>query len=341
MLANFANIKISAVASALPKNKLDLKALQEKFGEQTVRRIIANTGIKSVRVAKPGIRSSDLCAAAAKLLFKKLNLIPESVDAIVFVSQTPDRIAPATSGMLQDRLGLSNHIVAFDINYGCSGYLYGLLQAAILIQSGVCKKVLICAGDVISPLLHDDDRNLRMLLGDAGTATLVEEGNDNWSAVINTDGSGADYLTATRTLPHQPLSNNVNDLLNGYYHMDGAKVMNFAMEVVPEIVDELLIAKGWRKEEVGTYALHQPNEFMLRYLQKKLNVPKYAVPVAVENVGNTGPASIPLLLSMMGNDLKVRNQMEKVILCGFGVGLSWGGFGLNLSETQFFLPIEV
>jgi 3-oxoacyl-[acyl-carrier-protein] synthase-3 len=326
MRANFSNLKITGIAACLPKNKLELSTLGERFGENETQRIIASTGIKCVRVAPSHMTSSDLCFEATKNLCDSLNINRESIDAVIFVSQTPDKIAPATSAILQHRLGLSRESLAFDINYGCSGYIYGLYQASILIASGNCHRVLICAGDVITKLLDPNDKQVRMVLSDAGSATLIERGNENISIILKTDGSGADYLTATR---------------NGYFHMDGAKVMEFALREVPTVIDEMLSIKNWHKEEVGAFVLHQPNKFMLNYLRKKIKVTEKSFPIDVENVGNTGPASIPLLLSMKGKELKDNNQLNKVVLCGFGVGLSWGSIGLSLDSTQFLLPIEI
>src|SRR5262249_4448517 len=147
-------------------------------------------GIKTVRVAPREIKCSDLCAAAAKKLFQQLQVNLNSIDAIVFVSQTPDHVAPATSAVLQHRLGLKRSVVAFDINYGCSGYIYGLYQAGLLLSSGGCQRVLVCAGDVITHLLNPADRQVRMVLADAGSATLIEKGDDQWAVAIETDGSG-------------------------------------------------------------------------------------------------------------------------------------------------------
>lgn len=341
MRVRLSGLRLSGISAALPKQILNLSLLSGQLGEAALQRIVTNTGIETVHVAEQNIRTSDLCAAAAQQLFEKMNVDPKIIDALVFVSQTPDRIAPATSCLLQHRLGLPTSIVAFDINYGCSGYLYGLYQAALLLASNSCKRVLVCSGDVISPLLHPDSHQLRLLLGDAGTASLIEKGEDDWAFVINTDGAGDQHLTAAKTLPKQFLSETLSDKNNGYYHMDGNQVMSFAMKVVPEVVTQLLAEKNWEKAEVGTFGLHQPNEFMLRFLRKKLQVAEETVPIAVKTVGNAGPASIPLLLSMIGQERKNKKQLKKTILSGFGVGLSWGGVALNLSETNFYEPIEV
>ncbi len=341
MQVQLQGLHLSGISSALPRETLNIPEMNSQFGESELKRIMANTGVETVHVARDGMQASDLCELAAKDLFEKMRIDPKTIGAIVFVSQTPDRIAPATSCLLQHRLGLPTSSVAFDINYGCSGYLYGLYQAALLLASNSCQRVLVCTGDVITPLLHPESHQLRLLLGDAGTASLIEKGSDNWAFVINTDGSGDQHLTAAKTLPKTDLPQDLNNKKNGYYHMDGNQVMGFAMKVVPEVVNQLTTQKNWSLSEIGTFGLHQPNEFMLRFLRKKLRATEESVPIAVKTVGNAGPASIPLMLSMTGNERKQKRQLDKTILSGFGVGLSWGGVALSLSNTQFFEPIEV
>lgn len=324
------DIKISAVSAAMPRNYLDLDSLKSLYGENEVKRIMDSTGIKKVRVAELGMKTSDLCQAAALNLFKQIQLDPMDIDAIVLVTQTPDGVMPATSVTLQHKLGLPTHVVALDINYGCSGYVYGLYIASLLITSGGCKKVLMCAGDVITPLIKQNDRNVRMVFGDAGSATLIERGDDNIAFSIKTDGSGKDFLKT------------INDHgVDPYIAMDGAAVMNFALRDVPFIIDKLLGIKAWNHNEVGVYALHQANQFMLNYLRKKMKINKINLPISVENTGNTGPASIPLLLTQQHQQLRQRGMLSKAVLCGFGVGLSCAAAALNLADTVMLDPIEI
>lgn len=247
-------------------------------------------------------------------------------------SQTHDAIMPATSVMMQHRLGMSTEAVAFDISYGCSGYVYGLYQASMLISSGGCKRVLLCAGDVITPLLDPLDRNVRMVFGDAGSATLIENGTDSIAFSLNTDGSGMHHLRAAKS--------NAKANHDSYLYMNGAAVMEFALREVPTTINKLLKMKDWKADEVGTYAFHQANGFMLNYLRKKMELPKQAVPITVENTGNTGPASIPLALSLTKDRLCDEGRLDKVIMCGFGVGLSWASAGMNLGNTLILPPVE-
>ena len=201
------DFQISAIAGAVPANKQDLAQLGDSFGDDEVQRIMKGTGIREVRVAPDYMCTSDLCRAAAEKLFDFLPLDRNTVDGLVFVSQTPDWIMPPTAPALQDRLGLSREIVAFDINYGCSGFIYGLFQAGMLIQTGACKRVLLCVGDTSSKLVNPQDKQVRMVFGDGATATLVEYSTDKqWPFVIGTDGSHGDALIIPGGRCRQPHS---------------------------------------------------------------------------------------------------------------------------------------
>ncbi len=233
---------------------------------------------------------------------------------------------PSTACIIQNKLNLKNDIVAFDINYGCSGYIYGLYQAALLISSASCKKVLLCAGDTISRYIAPDDHKVKMLLGDAGTATIIEAGNDSWAFDIHTDGSGYDKLIIPKN----------SDYTDGNINMDGVSIMEFALCVVPTSVDSVLNMKSWEKEKINNYFFHQPNVFMLNYLRKKIKLSESQVPIAVKNYGNTGPASIPLTICHHYSNSN--KNLGDSILSGFGVGLSWGSIALNLSNTIVYEP---
>jgi len=334
MNASFAGVSIRAIASALPAQTLCLKDLAGEFGEQEVRRIIRSTGIESVRLAGD-LRTSDLCESAALSLFAALQVPADAIDAIVLVTQTPDFVMPATSALLQHRLGLRRDCVAFDINYGCSGYIYGLYQAAMLIAAGGCGRVLVCTGDVISKLLDPRDRNVRMVFGDAAAATLVERGEHSMEFAFQTDGGGYRHL-------HTPLlyaDGPEISAQSGRLYMDGAEIMNFALGSVPPAIDLLLGRLGLHRNDVPLFALHQANSFMLRYLARTLSIPERKVPVQIKDVGNTGPSSIPLAMSIGVDGTDFRQ--DGVVACGFGVGLSVAVARLPLADVTLLPPVDV
>ncbi|OGT06655.1 MAG: hypothetical protein A2103_03550 [Gammaproteobacteria bacterium GWF2_41_13] len=324
------NLSIKGVLTVVPKNKLVLQTLSDKFGFNEIKRIMMSTGIESVGIALPDQKASDFCLYAAQHLMEQLSILSKSVDAIIFVSQTPDYKMPATSCVLQGKLKLPKTVLAFDINYGCSGYIYGLYQASLLVNSGSCERVLVCVGDTISHHLSPDDQKTRLVFGDGGAATIVERGEHDIAFNIMTDGTGFQHLMVDKTKEGSDA-----DLC-----MNGSEIMEFALREVPLSIDAVLSQMDWRKEDVGIFALHQANQFMLDYLRKKLNLKREQVPIAVKCYGNTGSASIPLVLCHHCKDFTAESR-AKVILSGFGAGLSWGSVATNLSQTTIMDVMEI
>ncbi len=350
MKTRFSCSRIAGIAAAVPADRIDLSTFAAAWGERDVANIIQSTGIAHVRRAPPGMTTSDLCDAAARSLFAALEVAPSDVDGIVFVSQSPDHIMPATSAILQHRLGLARRVAAFDVSYGCSGYVYGLLQADLLIHAGLCESVLVCAGDTTTRFINPRDRALAMLFGDGGSATLVVRGDDVHAYAVRTDGSGARSLivpaggarlprSETTCVPRQAEDGNVrseDDLF-----MDGIAVLYMALRDVPEAIDEALALAGWARSDVTLFGLHQANRFMTDYLAKKLKAPPTAVPFGAADVGNTGPASIPLMLAREHPRLAAEGRLARSALCGFGVGFSVAAMTASLSDTKILNPIDV
>ncbi len=321
------NLKLSGISSCVPKNTIHMSDFYDLFGEKEVNRIALSTGIGSVRIALTGINTSDMCVQASNNLINTLGIDRSEIDGLVFVSQTPDFIMPATSCILQGRLGLKTDIVAFDINYGCSGYIYGLLQSALLVSSGCCNKVLLCVGDTISKHLDPNDHKSRLVFGDGVASCLIESGNSTFTFDIKTDGTRYQELII-------PKSNN----LDGYLHMNGSAIMEFALSEVKGVVDSVLQEQNKSLNDISAVVLHQANAFMLNYLRKKLNVNKDIFPVEMGQYGNTGPASIPLAMcSKYSNNY---NQLNNAVFAGFGVGLSWGAVYLDDITDILIMPIS-
>jgi 3-oxoacyl-[acyl-carrier-protein] synthase-3 len=342
------NINISAIASWLPTDSLEMSSLASEYGEHEVNNIIKTTGIKRSRIAAASETASDMCFHAATHLIEQEKIDRAEIDGLVFISQTADYILPATSVCLQDRLGLGKETVCLDIHYGCSGYIYGLFQAALLLQSKACNNVLVLAGDTTSRLINPKDKSLRMVFGDCGTATLLTHGNHPMGITIHSDGSGFNRVIVPAGGFRTPVSEKTSELhydedKNGRtandIFMDGMSVFNFAIFNVPKDINELLDLMKWQKDEVGLFALHQANEFMVRYIGKKMKAPQEKVPVNVENYGNTGPASIPLLLSDILSDHHAFD-LDKVVMGSIGVGFSWGSIACNMSETRIYSPVN-
>jgi len=349
MKVKIENLRISGMAAVIPKKQISVDAYNDIFGEKKIKRIKRSTGIEAVHVVDDGETASDLCYCAAKKLFRELNILPDSIDGIIFSSISPDYKAPATSIILQDRLGLSKEIVAMDLAFGCSGFVYGVYQAAILIKAGGCKRVLICAGDTQSMMVNDKDRAMKMLVGDAGTATILEYGDDCFNFILGCDGSGYQDLIIPAGGCRIPSSQetkvefadddgNVRNKENLY--MNGIEIMKFALSTVPKVVEELLEFSKITREEVSLFAMHQPNKMILDSLGMAMDIDNELMPVGLGKTGNTASASIPLLLATLANEKMDFSQRRNVVTCGFGIGLSYGAVLLNLSNSKILPVLE-
>jgi len=339
-------IQITSIASCIPKNKVNLLDFEKDFGANEVHRIIKTTGISSIRKADNNTTTSDLCFLASQKLLAENEITPDQIDAVIFVSQTSDFRIPQTSHILQHKLGLKEDVICFDLPIGCNGYIYGLFQASILISSKSCKKVLLLSGDTTTKLINDSDRSLKMVFGDGGSASLIEEGSDTFSFIVYSDGSQYNDLIIPDGGCRKPYSNesiilNFDSEGNGRtplnLYMDGMAIFNFAIKRVPDLIEEIIAYSNWDKNEVDLFAMHQANKFMIDYLRKKCKVAIEKMPVIVDGIGNTGPASIPILIT----ELQITEKIyKKVILCGFGIGLSWGAVTCDLSNTKILKTIE-
>ena len=345
MKFKFDNVEIKAIYSTTPKHELHFNKLNSLFGKEEVEKVTKVTGIKSVRIVSIKTTASDLCYFAASRLLKQVDVVPSQIDGLIFVSQTRDYLMPQTSNILQHKLGLPNTTVCFDLPLGCSGYINGLLQASLLIRGG-CKNVLVLAGDTTSKVINSKDRANRLIFGDAGSATLLTEGKSRLGFSIYNDGSGYEDLIVPAGGYRMPFSDETklsrtdedgnlrskNDL-----YMNGINVFNFAISKIPKLIKEIVTESPYEDLNVvdGIY-LHQANKFMVEYLRKKMRLKPEKVPIEVDGYGNTGPSSIPLLLTLLNKKKENLANTKKSILSGFGVGLSWAACYTSLENTKIF-----
>ena len=346
----FTKPRVAAISACVSKNRMELADLADLYGEATVAKIMKVTGIERVSIAPQGTTTADYCAAAAVKLMQEQNIDPKTIDGLVFVTETPDYIIPHTSAILQDRLGLPNHTLAFDINYGCAGYVYGIFQASLLVESGYCKRVLVCAGDTLSRYVNPADKAARMVLGDGGSATLVEADEKARRSVFSfyTDGSRAEHLmipAGANRVPHTPGMTDVlhtdadgNARTDENFYMNGLEVMGFALNETLSSIRETAEHMNWELSEVDLFALHQANALIVQYITKQLKLPKDRVPIAVGETGNASSASIPIMLTSTFGGKTL--DFAKVLACGFGTGLACAGAALDLSGTQVFELME-
>lgn len=328
--------RIAGVVSALPPKVVGNDAFLGQFGDG-VAEVAKMTGVQSRHVAERGVATSDLCFAAGRRLIERLGWEPESIDGIIFISQSPDYPLPATACLLQQRLGMRTTTVAFDVNLGCSAYPYGLWLAMSLIQTGSMDRVLIAVGDINTRANDPTDRSVAMLFGDAGCMTALEAGDperDVAHFLLGTDGRGGDNLIVPasrhrdRTADARFAGRNLDMV-----YMDGAEIFNFTLKAVPPLVRETIEIAGVPQEEYDSFLFHQANTFMLNHLAKKAKLPKDRVPINMDRYGNTSSATIPLLMTTDVAE-SLATGRRRVGMFGFGVGYSWGSASLEVGPLK-------
>jgi 3-oxoacyl-[acyl-carrier-protein] synthase-3 len=334
--------RIAGIVSCVPTETVSNEHFRPAFGDK-VDEIAKMTGVRERRWAAEGQTTADLCKAAADRLMERLGWTPDSVDGLIFISQTPDYRLPATGCALHGRLGLRPGAIAFDVNLGCSGYPYGLWLAMMTIKSGAAKRVLLAVGDTISKVVDPDDRATAMLFGDAGTVTALEASDESGPAffILGSDGAGESNLIIPsggyRQAPEATgrLEGRKLDSL----YMDGGEIFNFTLKSVPKLIQKTLELKGAPAEQFDSFLLHQANAFMIKHLTKKARLPAEKVPINIERFGNTSSATLPLLMtSDLAETLSQRSAL--LGLFGFGVGYSWASSAIEVGPLECVETIE-
>lgn len=348
----FENIGIRALAAAVPANTIDNLSYTEHFPAEDVKEIVEKTGIKERRFVPEGMTASDLCFHAAKKLMGDNSVDPEKIDALIFVSQTPDYRMPASSVILQDRLSLPKSTLAFDMNLGCSAFVYGLSVAYSFMQQQGFRNVLLLDGETRSKVYHPKDRKTAFLFGDGGIAALITRddsfGKSTFS--LNSDGSRQDLIkvdaggyrnpSTPETLKEKVVDEYGNIRTDEHGYMNGADVFNFAIREIPKDVKNTMVDAGVDKEEIDFFVFHQANEYMNNYLVKKLKLDGDKCPICLDRFGNTSSVSIPLTIAtQLQDDLK--GKKKKLLLCGFGVGMSWATAVINTEKMVISDLVEV
>lgn len=330
-----AGIGITAVAFEVPEGRLTHEELAARFGREQMDRTAELTGIRERRVAVGGECASDLAFRAAESLLAKHAIDRASIDLLVFATQTPDYLLPTTACILQHRLGLKKTTAAFDINLGCSQYLYSLGVAHGMIAGGIARRALVLTGDTVSRILNPKDRAVVPLFGDAGTASIVEhvpEGHGFRSFDFGTDGAGAEALiwpASGLRLPRSPETAVETEDKGGSVRsrndmsMDGAAVFLFTLRTIPESVKRVLERAGMTLDDIDLFVFHQASKMIVDAAARKLAIPPAKVHMRLSDLGNSGGSTVAIALADAVNTGVLRPGM-KVMLSAFGVGLSWG-----------------
>jgi len=343
--STFKGIRVAGVAAALPTRKVCNLDYAELFGKETVEKIIASTGVEESYHLAPEQTSSDLACAAAAHLLRERNIQAQSVDILIYVGVYPDYFVPGNAFVLQKRLGLPKDSIVFDVSLACSGFVYGLQICSALLSASSAKRALLLVGDSTSKTVSPLDTS-RLLFGDGGGAMLLEKEDGRDTSLqfgMKSDGSrfktiivpaGGFRLPAASSEMMPWGDGNKRSDYNLY--MNGTDVFSFTMTDVPDLFREFMEHYGVTPANFDALIMHQPNRFILRHLAKKIKVPMDKVPLSLDRYGNTSVASIPVTLCDAYGDKNMGEQ--KLMLAGFGVGLSWAVATLSM-DTNVILPI--
>jgi 3-oxoacyl-[acyl-carrier-protein] synthase III len=347
----FNNVGITGMAGAVPNNVIDNYKYTAFFPSEDVKEIIDKIGVKQRRFADSNTCSSDLCFAAAEKLFADMNIEKNEIDLLIFVSQTPDYRMPATSVILQNRLGLSDNTMTLDLSIGCSGFIYGLSVVYALMQQNSFRKALLLDGETRSKVYSPKDRKTAFLFGDGGVAALIEKkekfGKSYFS--LNSDGSRESLIKINAGGYRNPSSaetviekvvdefGNIRSEEQGY--MNGADVFNFVLREIPKDFKNLIEHSNTGLNQIDYFVFHQANTYINGYLMKKLKLDPEKVPSSIEKFGNTSSVSIPLtIVAELKNML---NEKKILLLSGFGVGMTWATAIMNFEGCKISEIIEV
>ena len=329
----YPTVNICGVSACVPR-QIENNWSSSLIPEEEKAKLISSTGIVEKRVAPDGVCSSDLCLAAAEKLIAELGWAKDEIEALVFVSQTPDYILPATSCLLQDRLGLSKECLALDVSLGCSGWVYGLNVVASIVCGGFVKKALLLCGDLTTRTQSFRDKTSYPLFGDAGTCTAVsyDKSSEGIKFHLATDGSGYDAIIITdggyRNPPTKESLQFVDYgegkvLTRMHAHLDGMTVFSFAISKAPKSIKGLCERFNLCLDDVDNFYFHQANLQLNETIRKKLKLPVEKVPYSMEKFANSSCATIPITM-VTERRKELQSTRQKSIACAFGVGLSWG-----------------
>lgn len=348
--SEFKGIKISGIATAVPKNReIIIDKYSNIFGTEAVEQFSKTTGVLERRIANDNQTSSDFAYVAANELLNKKQINREEIGIAIYITQTPDYLIPATACVLHKRLGLSKDCICFDVNLGCSGYVYGMQILSSLLSNTNCKYGLLMVGDTSSSRgISPEDKSAIMLFGDAGSATLFEKA-DKTCTIRNSyrsDGEGFKTIIRPAGSNRKPVAETErvvwgdgNKRSDYDLYMNGVDVFSFTVFEVPSLINEFIESFSVEKDDVDSFVFHQANCYIIKQVVKKSKLPKEKIPISMDRYANTSVTSIPLTLcDTYGN--RNDDRVRKIFSCGFGVGLSWGISLFDINEKDILPIIE-
>lgn len=331
---------IKAISYYLPDSNLTNEYLAAQYPEWSVEKIVSKTGIRERRIAANDETAVDLAVRAIEQFFKEHDFDRNKIDFLILCTQSPDYLLPSSACILQDRVRLPVNIGAFDINLGCSGFIYGLGVAKGLVETGQAKNIMFVTSDTYSKFIHPKDKSVRTLFGDAAAVTVISAKDESDDSIENigpfeygTDGSGAENLIVPHggakyprseksSIEFEDKNGNIRSPENLY--MNGAEIFTFSMNSVSKLLKGLSSAAGLEKEDIDYFVFHQANKFILDSIKRREDLPEDKLLRYYENIGNTVSSSIPIALYEANKGGKLLHGAV-IAAVGFGVGYSWGG----------------
>lgn len=324
---------IKAISYYLPEKVVTNEELVKEFPEWSVDKVAQKVGVDSRHLAADDETAGDMAEKAARKLFEEYQIDPKSIDFLMLCTQSPDYFLPSTACVLQDRLGIPTTAGAFDYNLGCSGCVYGMAMAKGLIAAGIAKNVLLLTAETYNKYLHPSDKSDRSIFGDGAAACLIS--TDGFAEIgeflLGTDGSGANNLIVKTGAAKQKeaTGNYVEDdeghiWYDDYLYMNGGAIFNFTLDAVPAMMTEILDKNELQKDDIDYYVFHQANKFMLNTIRKVCVLPKDKFYVNLATTGNTVSSTVLIGLKDCLDNHIIKSG-DKVMISGYGVGLSWGG----------------
>jgi len=340
-LVKTSGARIAAVCTCVPSRRFDNLTDSAEFSDEEIRKVTGMAGVAARRLAGDTVCSSDLCVAAAQRTLDRLGWKPDSIDALILVTQTPDFFLPSTACVVHHRLGLADHCAAFDVGLGCSGYPYGMWLAAMMLQGGGVRRALVLHGETPTRFSDKSDRSVSLLFGDAGSATALEAvdpgSTADWHYALHSDGSGYNTMIIESGGFRDRFG---SDPRKHCVHMNGALIFNFTIKRVPALIDETLAGAGMSSNDIDYFIFHQSNQFIMKHLCVKQALSLEKVPIILKEYGNTGGVSIPLTLTE-GKLIRPKDRALRLMLLGYGVGLSWGSAVVDLDPTAILESVEL
>lgn len=312
------NVSIKAISYYLPNNPIDVRVFSEKNQDWNLDKIIQKTGIRQVFHASENETAVDLAIKASENLFSTTDILKDSIDGLLFVTQSPDYILPTSACIIQEKLNLPNNLLAFDINLGCSGFVKSLSVASSLLNTGVCNNILIICSETYSKYIDQNDRTCLPLFSDGSSAVVVASGGDFEIGpfLFGVDGKGAENL-----IVHSGGAR-LNDGSAKKLYMNGAQVFIFTLEKVPQAISDFLNKNNLSIDNIDYFIFHQASNLILDAIAEKCKIPENKIIKSLEFIGNTVSSTIPITLKISSENKTIKKD-SLILLVGFGVGYSW------------------